>query len=83
MCINFGHLLIPFQGWDNPDGDRYWQNQREQSDTATEDTAQAFYNITKQIAEKMQAKTSALTPGDLGIQPFQVLDICIAPGGFT
>ncbi|KAF2804536.1 uncharacterized protein BDZ99DRAFT_467234, partial [Mytilinidion resinicola] len=44
MCINFDHLLIPFQ----------------------EDAAQAFYNITKQIAEEMQAKTSALTPEDLG-----------------
>jgi 23S rRNA U2552 (ribose-2'-O)-methylase RlmE/FtsJ len=82
-CINFGHLLILFQGWNNPEGDRYWQNRREQSDTATEDAARAFYDMTKQIAEEMQAKTSALTPGDLGIQPFQVLDLCMAPGGFT
>ncbi|CZT13822.1 uncharacterized protein RAG0_17314 [Rhynchosporium agropyri] len=81
--INSGHLLIPFQGWDNPEGDRYWQNRREQSDTATEDAARAFYDMTKQIAEEMQTKTSALTPGDLGIQPFQVLDLCMAPGGFT
>ncbi|KAH6691816.1 hypothetical protein BKA61DRAFT_647904 [Leptodontidium sp. MPI-SDFR-AT-0119] len=71
------------KGWDNPEGDRYWQNRREQSDTATEVAAQAFYDMTKQIAEEMQAKTSALTPGDLGVQPFQVLDICMAPGGFT
>jgi hypothetical protein len=45
--------------------------------------AQAFYDMIKQITEEMQAKTSALTPGDLGIQPFQVLDLCMAPGGFT
>jgi hypothetical protein len=83
MCINFDHLLIPFQGWDNPEGDSYWQNRREQSDKATEDAAQAFYHMTKQIAEEMQAKTSALTPGDLGVQPFQSLDLCMAPGGFT
>ena len=40
--INVGHLLVPFQGWDNPEGDRYWQNRREQSDTATEDAAQTI-----------------------------------------
>ncbi|TVY90132.1 hypothetical protein LAWI1_G003994 [Lachnellula willkommii] len=71
------------KGWDNPEGDRYWQNRREQSGTATEAAAKAFYDMTKQIAEEMQKKTRALTPGDLGIQPFQVLDLCMAPGGFT
>lgn len=71
------------KGWDNPEGDSYWQNRREQSDKATEDAAKAFYDMTKQIAEEMQAKTSALTPGDLGVQPFQSLDLCMAPGGFT
>ncbi|TVY45877.1 hypothetical protein LOCC1_G005042 [Lachnellula occidentalis] len=71
------------KGWNNPEGDRYWQNRREQSDTATEKAAQEFYEMTKQIALEMQAKTSALTPGDLGVQPFQVLDLCMAPGGFT
>jgi hypothetical protein len=39
--------------------------------------------MTKEIAEEMQAKTSALTPGDLGIHTFQALDLCMAPGGFT
>ncbi|KAH8714796.1 hypothetical protein GQ44DRAFT_405129 [Phaeosphaeriaceae sp. PMI808] len=71
------------KGWDNPEGDSYWQNRREQSDKSTEDAAQAFYDMTKQIAKEMQAKTSAMTPGDLGVQPFQSLDLCMAPGGFT
>jgi 23S rRNA U2552 (ribose-2'-O)-methylase RlmE/FtsJ len=39
--------------------------------------------MTKEIAEEMQAKTSALTPGDLGVHAFQALDLCMAPGGFT
>jgi hypothetical protein len=39
--------------------------------------------MTKQIAAEMQTKTSAMTPGDLGVQPFQALDLCMAPGGFT
>lgn len=82
-CINLDHLSIPFQGWNNPEGDSYWQNRRKQSDTATEAAAQAFYDMTKQIVEEMQAKTGALTPGDLGVQPFQFLDLCMAPGGFT
>ena len=76
-------FLTQFEGWDNAEGDKYWQNRRERSDTASEDAAQEFYNITKQIAQEMQARTSALTPGDLGVQPFQVLDLCMAPGGFT
>lgn len=45
-----------------------------------------LYNPTlfhKPIDSPMEAKTSALTPGDLGVQPFQVLDLCMAPGGFT
>jgi hypothetical protein len=77
------HLLILCQGWDDPKGDSYWQSRRERSDAASEHTAQTFYNMTKQIAEEMQATTSALTPGDLGVQPFQALDLCMAPGGFT
>jgi 23S rRNA U2552 (ribose-2'-O)-methylase RlmE/FtsJ len=39
--------------------------------------------MTKEIAKEMQAKTSALTPGDLGVHAFQALDLCMAPGGFT
>jgi hypothetical protein len=45
--------------------------------------AKSFFEMTKQIAEEMQSKTSALTPGNLGIPTFQVLDLCMAPGGFT
>ncbi|KAK7178167.1 hypothetical protein PSPO01_15780 [Paraphaeosphaeria sporulosa] len=47
--------------WEDPEGDTYWQNRRERVDTATEDTAKAFYEMTKQIAEEMQAKTSGFT----------------------
>jgi 23S rRNA U2552 (ribose-2'-O)-methylase RlmE/FtsJ len=71
------------QGWEDPEGDRYWQHRREQSDAATKDTSKVFYDMTKQIAEEMQNKTNALTPGDLGVHPFRVLDLGMAPGGFT
>lgn len=39
--------------------------------------------MTKQIAEEMQTQTAAMTSVELGIRPFQVLDLCMAPGGFT
>jgi hypothetical protein len=39
--------------------------------------------MTQDISEEMHAARNAMTPGDLGIHPFQVLDICMAPGGFT
>ncbi|KAF2820813.1 hypothetical protein CC86DRAFT_459435 [Ophiobolus disseminans] len=73
----------PTCGWQNPEGDKYWQDRRERSDAATEEAVQLFYEMTKQIAEEIQARTNALTPGDLGVHPFRALDLCMAPGGFT
>jgi hypothetical protein len=39
--------------------------------------------MTQEIAVEMHAKTSAPTPGRLGFDTFQSLDLCMAPGGFT
>ncbi|KAE9967586.1 hypothetical protein EG327_011384 [Venturia inaequalis] len=76
------------KGWADPEGDKYWQKRHEQADKATgrdpeNEQAEVFYEMTKQIAREMQDKTEAMTPGHLGAETFQSLDLCMAPGGFT
>ncbi|PVI00746.1 hypothetical protein DM02DRAFT_642232 [Periconia macrospinosa] len=75
--------LTSLQGWENPEGDTYWQNRRDQVVQVSEKEAQELYQMTKEIAEEMQSKTKALTPEGFCAEPLQSLDLCMAPGGFT
>ncbi|QDS74423.1 hypothetical protein FKW77_006018 [Venturia effusa] len=88
-CATFVRLeAARKKGWADPEGDKYWQIRHEQADKATghqpdNERAGAFWEMTKQIAQEMQEKTRAMTPGHLGAEIFQSLDLCMAPGGFT
>ncbi|KAF2758907.1 hypothetical protein EJ05DRAFT_526995 [Pseudovirgaria hyperparasitica] len=83
---NFAKLeKLKKKDWKNPAAYTHWQKRNMQANPATQDAVQqAFlYKMTQQIVSEMHMKTEALTPGKLGASKLQVLDICMAPGGFT
>jgi 23S rRNA U2552 (ribose-2'-O)-methylase RlmE/FtsJ len=71
-------------GLKTAEGDRYFENRRAQSDNADRKQAQSFFNMTCQIGEEMDKKTSVITfvAAARGLSP-RVLDIGMAPGGST
>jgi 23S rRNA U2552 (ribose-2'-O)-methylase RlmE/FtsJ len=68
------------QGWANKAGDQYFKDQRQRADTADDKGRRIFFNMMRQIGDEIQTATSALNL--LGPSP-KVLDLCMAPGGYT
>lgn len=71
------------KGWSNPRGDEHFNFQRERADNAKKREAYRFFQMMKKIGDEMQANTEALaimsrSPGEV-----KILDICMAPGGYT
>lgn len=70
------------QGWQNPAGDKHFRSQRKRADSKkSRKEERIFYNMMCQIGDEMQKKTECIrlkTP-----KPQQVLDLCMAPGGYT
>jgi len=74
--------LIVFQGWtqNKEKGDAFFKEQREKADNTDEAGEQRFFVMMQQIAEEMHRATGALSAHGREIK---VLDICMAPGGYT
>jgi 23S rRNA U2552 (ribose-2'-O)-methylase RlmE/FtsJ len=76
-------VLIILQGWDNEAGDAWFKKTRMMADKANSTDRQRFFFMMKDIGDEMQQQTAALTPGTCGMNIFRVLDLCMAPGGYT
>lgn len=70
------------KGWSNPKGDEHFQNQRQRADEYTPAAAMRFYVMMQQIGDEMQKKTSAFSTDRLPSH-VRILDLCMAPGGYT
>ncbi|RYP36088.1 hypothetical protein DL768_010952 [Monosporascus sp. mg162] len=79
------------KGWENPDGDKFFENQRRKADQADEATALYFYKLMKRIGQDMHLHTRAFRIArttkatykfDKAALPSRILDMCAAPGGF-
>ncbi|KAH8726914.1 hypothetical protein GQ44DRAFT_704989 [Phaeosphaeriaceae sp. PMI808] len=71
------------RGWKNPLGDDHFRAQRSRADTADDAGQRIFYRMMCQIADELHRTTFALSlPWVRGGSP-TVLDLCMAPGGFT
>ncbi|RYP61489.1 hypothetical protein DL769_007671 [Monosporascus sp. CRB-8-3] len=79
------------KGWENPDGDKFFENQRRNADKADEATALYFYTLMKKIGQEMHRHTRAfrivrttkpIYKFDRAALPPRILDMCAAPGGF-
>ena len=74
-------LLITFpKGWNNPEGDTHFKSQRQLADNPSWKERRGFYNMMQRIGDEMQAATGVLS---LPEPRAHVLDVCIAPGGYS
>lgn len=72
--------LIDVQGWSNPNGDEHFKQQRHRADKADEEACQRFFRLMSTIGSEMNQATGAY---EFGIWKPKVLDLCMAPGGYS
>ncbi|KAK0731965.1 hypothetical protein B0H67DRAFT_474411 [Lasiosphaeris hirsuta] len=75
-------ILHP-QGWENEQGDAYFQQQRQRADHADDMAKLAFFDHMRHIGAEMDQATSALTIAPSATTRPAILDLCMAPGGFS
>lgn len=77
------------QGWEDPAGDTWFQNQRSRADNADHKIKTGFFKLMRGIGLELDLATSALTiPQPVDFRQSRssrpaILDLCMAPGGFT
>ncbi|KAK3341887.1 hypothetical protein B0T25DRAFT_574210 [Lasiosphaeria hispida] len=70
-------------GWENEQGDAYFQQQRQRADHADAKAKIAFFDHMRHIGAEMDQATSALTITPSSAARPAILDLCMAPGGFS
>ncbi|TQN70160.1 Cap-specific mRNA (nucleoside-2'-O-)-methyltransferase [Colletotrichum shisoi] len=70
------------QGWENPQGDAFFRQQRNQADKANARTAQFFYQMMQRIGQELHQAVGAFAIQNKSLSQPIVLDMCMAPGGF-
>ncbi|KAK5993842.1 hypothetical protein PT974_07279 [Cladobotryum mycophilum] len=70
------------RGWENQEGDVYFQRQRASADTASRKNAEFFYGLMQRIGTEMGRATGALKITTKPSHHVNILDTCMAPGGF-
>ncbi|KAI6713457.1 hypothetical protein JHW43_004059 [Diplocarpon mali] len=80
ICLNFR-----LRGWleNKEKGDEFFKSQREKADKADEEGERRFYLMMQEIAEQMDKATGALRLHHSKSHTPKVLDICMAPGGYS
>jgi len=71
------------KGWHNPRGDEYFKHQRQRADNVGSKGEYKFYNMMRQIGDELQVSTGGLSLTSRDTEPIKVLDLCMAPGGYT
>jgi 23S rRNA U2552 (ribose-2'-O)-methylase RlmE/FtsJ len=70
-------------GWENPQGDSHFRIQRSRADNADQSAQRIFFSMMCQIGDELDQVTSVLrSVSTLDSFP-KILDLCMAPGGFT
>ena len=75
-----GSNILLEQGWANKDADREFEERRQRSDHADSKARRMFFNMMRGIGDELHDATGALRIQ--GTSP-EVLDLCMAPGGYT
>lgn len=72
------------EGWKNPKVDKHFEKQRRVADEAFQEssdrTRKGFFNLMQRIGDEIQEATGVLS---LPKSETEVLDICMAPGGYS
>ncbi|OBT82337.1 hypothetical protein VE02_08804 [Pseudogymnoascus sp. 03VT05] len=71
------------KGWENERGDEYFARQRRAADGAKNKEAYRLYKMMQEIGEEMQSCTRCLSLQSNPEGNKDILDICMAPGGYT
>jgi hypothetical protein len=71
------------QGWESSKAKKYFEKQRAKADKADDRDQNHFFHMMCKLGSELQQDTQALTPRLTRAEPLQVLDICMAPGGYT
>lgn len=71
------------QGWESPKAKRHFEKQRVKADMADVKDKDYFFRMMRKLGHELQQNNQALTPRLMRAEPLQVLDICMAPGGYT
>ncbi|CZR68301.1 uncharacterized protein PAC_18200 [Phialocephala subalpina] len=69
--------------WQNLKGDEHFQQQKQRADGASKQAAAKFYRMMQEIGDEMQEATNALSLSNGSRNELQILDLCMAPGGYT
>lgn len=69
------------QGWENPEGDAFFERQRRSADENSKETVRRLHDLMEDIAKEMQCFTRAFTIKP-DAKPQRVLDLCMAPGTY-
>ncbi|PYH75379.1 hypothetical protein BO82DRAFT_360071 [Aspergillus uvarum CBS 121591] len=70
------------KGWENPEGDQFFEKQRKTADNADKKTAKHFFRMMKNIGHDMHQMTDVFCINGLNPDKQAILDMCVAPGGF-
>ncbi|PYI36409.1 FtsJ-like methyltransferase family protein [Aspergillus indologenus CBS 114.80] len=70
------------KGWENPEGDQFFEKQRKTADNADKKTAKHFFRMMKNIGHDMHQMTDVFFINGLNSDKQAILDMCVAPGGF-
>ncbi|KAI9810029.1 MAG: hypothetical protein M1827_006727 [Pycnora praestabilis] len=73
-------MVLKREGWANPHADEHFKQQRRNAQDDDPKSCRRFFNMMVQIGDEIHASTEAFACLDL---PVRVLDLCMAPGGFT
>ncbi|KAJ5793288.1 uncharacterized protein N7503_009266 [Penicillium pulvis] len=68
------------RGWKNQDGDRFFEERRKTASNPTQSKKESFYQMTCHIGSGLAEGTDIFKLKPPGLK---VLDLCMAPGGFT
>jgi len=72
-----------YQGWEDPEAESHFEEQRKRADNPTPKDQTYFFKMMIKIAQELDKKTGVFRyPGPDGF-PKAVLDLCMAPGGFS
>ncbi|OTB04792.1 hypothetical protein M426DRAFT_57814 [Hypoxylon sp. CI-4A] len=70
------------RGWDKPQGDVHFQNQRRNADHADSNTSKYFFKLMGGVARELHESANAFKINPEQSQRPSILDMCMAPGGF-
>ncbi|MCJ1240832.1 hypothetical protein MMC14_008836 [Varicellaria rhodocarpa] len=75
---------LVYKGWENPRGDSHFIRQRQQADHADQQSQAHFFDMMCKIGDEMQIATKVFSPpSQVSHQKINVLDLCMAPGGYS